>query len=276
MAKTFITSDYDSWLYDNYPNKSNKELASLLTSMIGKENREQLERLYHMRPLITQKTLRQTLDRQIAWQRQGFYAFGNGVFFKNNWYRTDDYGIVRLPDNGNFYLPSSSSIYREDTRLYDYEKRFVHLDLSTITLQEFTGQFFLVFGDNGKMGFSFLLATLFRDTVTASTSQGFFPVLSLFGPKGSGKTDMGKTLMRFFVTNDKTPNVRNSTVPALNETVAAVANGLVLLDEYKNDLDSVKVEFLKGLWDGSGRQRMNMDLDKRKEVTAVDSGVIIA
>lgn len=87
---------------------------------------------------------------------------------------------------------------------------------------------------------------------------------------------MGKTLMRFFVTSDKTPNVRNSTVPALNDTVAAVANGLVLLDEYKNDLDPVKVEFLKGLWDGSGRQRMNMELDKRKEVTAVDSGIIIA
>ena len=70
MAKTFITSDYDSWLYDNYPNKSNKELASLLTSMIGKENKEQLERLYRMRPLITQKTLRQTLDRQIAWRER--------------------------------------------------------------------------------------------------------------------------------------------------------------------------------------------------------------
>ena len=70
MAKTFITSDYDSWLYDNYPNKSNKELASLLTSIIGKENKEQLERLYRMRPLITQKTLRQTLDRQIAWRER--------------------------------------------------------------------------------------------------------------------------------------------------------------------------------------------------------------
>lgn len=70
MAKTFITSDYDSWLYDNYPNKSNKDLAVQLTSMIGKENREQLERLYRMRPLITQTTLRQTLDRQIAWRER--------------------------------------------------------------------------------------------------------------------------------------------------------------------------------------------------------------
>ena len=70
MAKTFITSDYDSWLYDNYPNKSNKELAAQLTSIIGKENKEQLERLYRMRPLITQTTLSQTLERQIAWRER--------------------------------------------------------------------------------------------------------------------------------------------------------------------------------------------------------------
>ena len=213
---------------------------------------------------------------QMGWQRQGFYAFGNGVFFQDEWHEADNYGIVKLQGKGNIYIPASSDIYRDDPRLYDYEKRFVHLKHSKVTLREFAEQFFLVFGDNGKIGFAFLLATLFRDIVTASTSQGFFPLLSLFGPKGSGKTDMGKTLMRFFVTSDKTPNVRNSTVPALNDTVAAVSNGLVLLDEYKNDLDPVKVEFLKGLWDGSGRQRMNMELDKRKEVTAVDSGIIIA
>lgn len=70
MAKTFITSDYDCWLYDIYPNKSNKELAVQLTSIISKENRQQLERLYRMRPLITQTTLRQTLERQIAWRER--------------------------------------------------------------------------------------------------------------------------------------------------------------------------------------------------------------
>ena len=72
------------------------------------------------------------------------------------------------------------------------------------------------------------------------------------------------------------PNIQNSTIPALNDTVAAVANTLVHIDEYKNGIDTLKVEFIKGLWDGTGRTRMNMGTDKKKETTAVDAGVIIS
>jgi hypothetical protein len=36
-----------------------------------------------------------------------------------------------------------------------------------------------------------------------------------------------------------------------------------------------KIEFLKGLWDGVGRSRMNMEKDRKKEMTAVDTGIIL-
>ncbi len=48
------------------------------------------------------------------------------------------------------------------------------------------------------------------------------------------------------------------------------------LDEYKNNLDLERREFLKGLWDGAGRSRMNMDNDKKRETTAVDCGVVMS
>lgn len=217
-----------------------------------------------------------TLITQLGWHRKQFYSFGNGILDGQHWLPVDDYGIVRLADKGNFYLPAFSKIYRDEQRMYDFERRFVHLNLSAVTLQEFTSQFFLVFGDNGRIGFAFLLATLFRDIVAASTSAGWFPILNLFGPKGTGKSDMGQTLMRFFVLRYNAPNLRNATVPALNDTVAAAANAVVMLDEYKNSIDIKTIEFLKGLWDGTGRTRMNMDLDKRKETTAVDAGIILA
>ena len=210
---------------------------------------------------------------QLGWQSEGFFAFGNGIFHDGKFLKTDDVGIVRLPE-GNYYLPANSSIYSKDKKLFQFERRFVHLGLSTISLKELTNHLFRVFGNNGRMGFLFLLATLNRDIVTRVTRS--FPILNLFGPKGSGKSELGHTLMSFFIIDNVPPNIHNSTKPALCDTVAAVSNALVHLDEYKNEMEPSKIEFLKGLWDGTGRTRKNMDLDKKSEVTSVDSGVILS
>ena len=45
---------------------------------------------------------------QLGWQSAGFYAFGNGVLANGTWYPVDEYGIVRLPELGNQYLPALS------------------------------------------------------------------------------------------------------------------------------------------------------------------------
>ena len=232
--------------------------------------------LTKLKSFLYEKTETASQIKQMGWQREGFYAFGNGVFFKNKFYTADDYGIVRLPDLGNYYLPSSSKIYKDDARLFTFEKQFVHLNYSSVTLEEFTTQLFKVFGDNGRIGFAFYLATLFRDVVTNASAEHWFPILNLFGPKGSGKSELGHTLLALFTIAYKAPNIQNSTISALNDTVAASANALAHIDEYKNDLDPKVIEFLKGLWDGTGRSRMNMDLDKKKEVTAVDAGIILS
>lgn len=212
--------------------------------------------------------------KQLGWQRAGFFAFGNGVWDGVEFQAVDDMGIVRLGELGNYYLPAFSQQYKKDNKLYKFEKMFVHLSYSSIPLRQFTSQIFRVFGDNGRIGFCFLLATLFRDIVTAETRS--FPILNLFGPKGSGKSELGHTLMSFFIAGNVPPNIQNATLPALNDTVAAVANALVHIDEFKNDIDLYKREFLKGLWDGTGRTRMNMDLDKKKETTSVDAGIILS
>ena len=230
--------------------------------------------LTKLKSYLYEKTETAVQITQLGWQKDGFFAFGNGIYYDNAFIKVDDYGIVRIKDKGNYYLPAHSQIYFNDSKLFQFERRFVHQDLSSITLSKFSEQIFKVFGNNGKVGFCFYLATLFRDIVTRESRS--FPILNLFGPKGSGKSELGHTLMSFFVADNVPPNIQNSTLPALNETVAAVANALVHIDEFKNDIDINKREFLKGLWDGTGRTRMNMDLDKKKETTAVDSGIILS
>ncbi len=82
--------------------------------------------------------------------------------------------------------------------------------------------------------------------------------------------------MSFFIIENTPPNIQNSTLPALADAVAQCANALVHIDEFKNTIDIDKREFLKGLWDGTGRNRMNMDKDKKREVTRVNSGIILS
>lgn len=209
---------------------------------------------------------------QLGWQRKGFFAFGNGAF-DTEWHPVDEYGIVRLKE-GNFYLPASSKIYHDDVKLFQFERKFIYTNYNAVTLNEYSEKLIKVFGDNAKVGICFLLATLFRDIVVSHTKS--FPILNLFGPKGSGKSELGHSLMSFFIIKNTPPNIQNATIAAMGDLVAQCSNALVHIDEYKNTIDIDKREFLKGLWDGAGRSRMNMDRDKKREITSVDCGVILS
>lgn len=80
--------------------------------------------------------------------------------------------------------------------------------------------------------------------------------------------------MSFFQIDYEAPNIESS-IPSLADAVASVSNALVHLDEYKNGIDIKKLQFLKDIWGGVGRMRMNMDKDKKREQARVDSAVII-
>lgn len=211
---------------------------------------------------------------QLGWQREEFFAFGNGVFDRGRWIDADQYGIIRLDGKGCFYLPSSSILYAGEKGLFQFERRFVHTDTSEITFREYADLLSRVFGDNAKVGICFYLATLFKDVVVGVTEK--FPFLNLFGEKGSGKSSFGEFMMSFFVPRNKATNLTQATIAGLAAVIAQVSNALVHIDEYKNDIDKDRREILKSLYDGVGRSRMNMDRDKKKEVTAVDCGVMLS
>lgn len=229
--------------------------------------------LIKLKKFLYEKTETATEVTQLGWQKNGgFFAWGNGVY-DEKFYPTDEYGIVRL-ESENVYIPANSKIYSAEKQLFQFEKRFVHLNLNNITMKDYTNKLIQVFGDNAKVAVCFLIATLFRDVIVSSTKS--FPILNLFGPKGAGKSELGHSLMAFFIVKNTPPNLSNATIPALADAVAQCANAIVHLDEFKNNIDLTKREFLKGLWDGAGRSRMNMDRDKKREITSVDSGVVVS
>lgn len=209
---------------------------------------------------------------QLGWQKQGFWAWCNGIY-NGEFQSTDDNGIVMFSGT-KFYLPASSKVYASEDSFFIGERRFKHIRESKVSLNEYTGKLMKVFGDNAMFGVCFYMACLFRDHIVKQF--GFFPILNLFGPKGAGKTELAISLMQFFGNQSKGPNLTNTTKAALADHVAMFSNTCCHIDEYKNNIEYEKIEFLKGLWDGTGRTRMNMDKDRKKETTHVDTGIILS
>ncbi len=209
---------------------------------------------------------------QLGWQKHGFWAWGNGLF-NGQFNHTNEYGIVKHEDK-NYYLPAFSKVYDGEDGLFTAERRFMHRKEEKISLNAYSEKLMQVFGENAKFGICFYLSTLFRDHIVKIFN--FYPILNLFGPKGAGKTELAVSLLQFFGPQPKGPNINNTSKAALADHVAMSCNALCHIDEYKNNLDFEKIEFLKGLWDGTGRTRMNMDKDKKKETTAVDAGIIVS
>lgn len=226
--------------------------------------------LNRLKRLLYEKTESCKEIIQLGWQKEGFWAWGNGIF-NGKYTEADDYGIIRHHDQ-NYYIPATSKIYEKEDNLFRFERRFIHVE-NNITLNEFAKKYIRVFGENARIALCFYFAALFRDIIVRRF--GIFPILNMFGPKGAGKTACAESLVQFFGRLSKAPNIHNTSKPALGEHVASSCNAIAHIDEYRNDVDMEKREFLKGLWDGVGRTKMNMERDKKKETTSVDQAIVL-
>lgn len=227
--------------------------------------------LAKIKAYLYEKTKTCTEISQLGWQKQGFFAWSNGIYADGQFQPISPDGICTYRKE-NYYLPALSSFYESDDMLFQFERKFKHTP-GTITLYDWLDNFSRVYRENAVVGFSFLLASLFRDIIV--NHFRFFPILNIFGPKGTGKSEMAVSLSKMFGDLPVGINMTNSTIAAMADHVSHTRNAVVHIDEYKNSVEYDKIEFLKGLWDGVGRNRMNMDKDKKKEMTAVDSGIIL-
>lgn len=149
----------------------------------------------------------------------------------------------------------------------------IHENRNGVRLFDFVSRLTDVFGENARIAFCYLLSTLFRDIVFHRTRH--FPILNLFGEKGTGKTTLATSLQSFFLHSIDPPNLGVTSVPAMNDRVSQAVNTLVVLDEYKNDLDIRKIAYLKGLWGGGGQTKKNTNTDGMAAQTIVTTGVAL-
>ena len=210
---------------------------------------------------------------QMGWNtfgEDGFFAFCNGIVYQGEWFPIDEYGIIRL-EKENYYLPALSKIHKRNRTYYANERRFIHDPQMNISLHDYFSQILEVYGDNGMISLCFYLATLFRDIIVRTTK---FPLLNIYGKKGTGKTEFAISLMCLFQRSPEISNLENTSLFAMGDKCSQVSNELVHFDEYKNSLKGQQIDFLKGVYDSAGRSKKSAD-SERRETTNVDCGVIL-
>lgn len=236
--------------------------------------RAKIDKLNNVKEYLYRGTRSAERVRKMGWDAvNGFFAFGNGVFNGDRFLAVDDLGIVETAPSRSFYIPATSKMYENNPEIYQFERLFIHENRSGIKLYDFAMQLVRVFGDNAKIAFCYLLATLYRDVIFNRTRH--FPILNLFGEKGTGKTTLATSLQSFFIHSVDPPNLGVTSVPAMNDRVSQAINSLVVFDEYKNDLDVRKIAYLKGLWGGGGQTKKNQNTDGMAAQTIISTGIAL-
>lgn len=210
--------------------------------------------------------------RNLGWQKEGFWAWANGITNSHGFTSIDANGIV---EHGNkfFYIPAYSKIYLDDKSVFIDERKFLYRHRN-VTLREWAEKFIAVFEENAMIAIAFWLAAVYRDFILHTFKN--FPILNLFGPKGSGKSQLAMSLSCLFGSGQTPFNIHNGTKPGLAEHIQQFVNALAWVDEYKNNLEFDKIETLKSIYDAIGRSRMNLEKGKKKETTQVNSAVILS
>ena len=233
-----------------------------------------IDKLNRVKEYLYSKTDTAERIRKLGWYaEEGFFAFGNGILDGSTFKKADDLGIVRGVNGKAFYLPGHSKIYLHNPEIYQFERLMVHENRSGVKLYDYVSLLMDVFGENATVAFCYLLATMFRDVVFKRTRH--FPILNLFGEKGTGKTTLATSLQSFFLHGVDPPNLGVTSVPAMNDRVSQAVNTLTVFDEYKNDLDIRKIAYLKGLWGGGGQTKKNTSTDGMAAQTIVSTGVVL-
>lgn len=252
---------------DNFQKNIEGKGNYIVEAVVAKQQYTQLKKyIYEQTP-----TAREI--QQLGWQKQGeFFAWGNGAFDGETFIPANDYGLIQVGDK-LYYLPAASKENREDTTTYNLHRKFVYVQQNTVTLEEYARQCIDVFGDNAKVALCFYFTTLFSDIVRSTIEN--MPILDMFGPPSTGKTQMARAIVAPFQINAESINLRNATQASLGEAIAEVSNAVVHIDEFKEDIDPKKIEFLKGIWDNSGRSKMSMDGKKKRTMTAISCGLVL-
>lgn len=212
--------------------------------------------------------------KTLGWQREGFYAFANGIY-NGKWQPVNEYGITEHK-KVKYFSPSHSIVYsdvREDDDEYENDRYFIWQQ-STFDFAEWGRLMKQVYGDKANIAISYLIASIFRDVIYEKYK--IFPHLFLFGETRSGKSQLAWSMSNVFFNNMPAFNLNSGTQVGFFRRLSKIKNCVCWFDEYTNDIDEKRFQALKSAYDGMGHEKGKMTKDSRTEITKVNSSCVIS
>lgn len=241
--------------------------------------------LCRLQDKLQREEVKTELVKQLGYSRRyNMYAFANGIYdcHLKEFKPIDELGIVehfRLKDDEmipfNFFIPAMSKMYNDKDDLYVGHKRFIMVQSET-NFKDWANLFCKVYGTNGQMALAFYLMALFSDIVFRAMGDRF-PMLSVYGQKGTGKGTMIESMMKLFGLGQKQLMLGGaSTVVGMMRKSGQYSNAILWMDEYKNNLKPQHIESLKNIYDRIGYERGKKDNSLETESTRIDSACIVS
>ncbi len=209
----------------------------------------------------------------LGWHRDGYFLFANGAY-NGKFTPIDKYGFVKLGEK-NFFIEPLSCITRENDEEWEDEKKFVYKERKEVKLKKWADLFCTVHKDNGRIALAWYITSLFRDFIYKRFK--FFPHLFLFGPPGTGKSQVGWSIRAMGFSGLVKPfNLNTGTAVAFHREFAHFINFPAWCDEYDNSIPYERIQALKAAYDGVGHKKSVKDSDKRTKATQVNRAILIS
>ena len=209
----------------------------------------------------------------LGWHHAGYMIFANGVY-STGFHKIDKYGFVKMGER-NFFIEPLSCITQDNNEDWEDEKKFIYKKRDDVKMKEWAALFCRVHKDNGMMMMAWYITGLFRDLIYQRFK--FFPHTFLFGPPGTGKSQLGWSIRALSFSGIKKPfNLSGGTKVAFHRELSHFINVPCWFDEYDNAIDYDRVQSLKAAYDGAGHKKSVKDSDKRTKTVPVVSPVMIS
>jgi hypothetical protein len=214
----------------------------------------------------------------LGWNtRAGAYIFANGLWCnkKNEFIMVDEYGIVDY--NGHsYFIPYCSKMYADKDDQFMNEKKFMYMVQEDYCFSDWCNDLHRIYKDKSWILMTFYVAALFSDIIYKEIGSRF-PMLNVFGPRGSGKGTYVEKAMAMF--GEKQAQIMlegPSTTKGFMRKLGSFTNAIIWLDEYKNNLKRDAIGAIKNIYDRTGYTRGMKTNNLETETTPIRSAVILS